>query len=73
MGGEAGRAPSGGLRSSACSRTGWVRHHHHHYLDNDGLVEVIIGTRFHVVAVAIIVITSCYNKVHTCHVVNKLP
>ena len=32
MGGEAGRAPSGGLRSCACSRTGWGRHHHHHYL-----------------------------------------
>ena len=30
MGGEAGRAPSGGLRSCACSRTGWGRHHHHH-------------------------------------------
>ena len=30
MGGEAGRAPSGGLRSCACSRTGWSRHHHHH-------------------------------------------
>ena len=28
-GGEAGRAPSGGLRSCACSRTGWGRHHHH--------------------------------------------
>ena len=28
MGGEAGRAPSGGLRSCACSRTGWGRHHH---------------------------------------------
>ena len=31
MGGEAGRAPSGGLRSCACSRTGWGRHHHHHH------------------------------------------
>ena len=30
MGGEAGRAPSGGLRSCACSRTGWGRHYHHH-------------------------------------------
>ena len=29
MGGDAGRAPSGGLRSCACSRTGWGRHHHH--------------------------------------------
>ena len=29
MGGEAGRAPSGGLRSCACSCTGWGRHHHH--------------------------------------------
>ena len=29
VGGEAGRAPSGGLRSCACSRTGWGRHHHH--------------------------------------------
>ena len=28
MGGEAGRATSGGLRSCACSRTGWGRHHH---------------------------------------------
>ena len=28
MGGEAGRAPSGGLRFCACSRTGWGRHHH---------------------------------------------
>ena len=28
VGGEAGRAPSGGLRSCACSRTGWGRHHH---------------------------------------------
>ena len=27
-GGEDGRAPSGGLRSCACSRTGWGRHHH---------------------------------------------
>ena len=36
MGGEAGRAPSGGLRSCACSRTGWGRHHHHH---GDGSVE----------------------------------
>ena len=36
MGGEAGRAPSGGLRSCACSRTGWGRHHHHHHdCDND--------------------------------------
>ena len=36
MGGEAGRAPSGGLRSCACSRTGWGRHHHHHsYHDGD--------------------------------------
>ena len=32
MGGEAGRAPSGGLRSCACSRTGWGRHHHHNVL-----------------------------------------
>ena len=32
MGGEAGRAPSGGLRSCACSRSGWGRHHHHHQL-----------------------------------------
>ena len=31
MGGEAWRAPSGGLRSCACSRTGWGRHHHHHH------------------------------------------
>ena len=30
VGGEAGRAPSGGLRSCACSPTGWGRHHHHH-------------------------------------------
>ena len=29
-GGEAGRALNGGLRSYACSRTGWGRHHHHH-------------------------------------------
>ena len=35
MGGEAGRAPSGGLRSCACSRTGWGRHHHHQILDLD--------------------------------------
>ena len=28
---EAGRAPSRGLRSCACSRTGWVPHHHHHH------------------------------------------
>ena len=35
MGGEAGRAPSGGLRSCACSRTGWGRHHHHHDLPNN--------------------------------------
>ena len=35
MGGEARRAPSGGLRSCACSRTGWGRHHHHHQ-DDDG-------------------------------------
>ena len=35
MGGEAGRAPSGGLRSCACSRTGWGRHHHHHGGDWD--------------------------------------
>ena len=35
MGGEAGRAPSGGLRSCACSRTGWGRHHHHHHRDGD--------------------------------------
>ena len=34
MGGEAGRAPSGGLRSCACSRTGWGRHHHHHHDTN---------------------------------------
>ena len=33
MGGEAGRTPSGGLRSCACSRTGWGRHHHHHHYD----------------------------------------
>ena len=33
MGGEAGRTPSGGLRSCACSRTGWGRHHHHHEID----------------------------------------
>ena len=32
MGGEAGRAPNGGLRSCACSRTGWGRHHHHHHV-----------------------------------------
>ena len=31
MGGEAGRAQSVGLRSCACSRTGWGRHHHHHH------------------------------------------
>ena len=31
VGGEAGRAPSGGMRSCACSRTGWGRHHHHHH------------------------------------------
>ena len=38
MGGEAGRAPSGGLRSCACSRTGWGRHHHHDagYDEEDG-------------------------------------
>ena len=35
MGGEAGRAPSGGLRSCACSRTGWGRHHHHHQSFDD--------------------------------------
>ena len=35
MGGEAGRAPSGGLRSCACSRTGWGRHHHHRDVDGD--------------------------------------
>ena len=35
MGGEAGRAPSGGLRSCACSRTGWGRHHHHHHSESD--------------------------------------
>ena len=35
MGGEAGWAPSGGLRSCACSRTGWGRHHHHDYNDYD--------------------------------------
>ena len=35
MGGEAGRAPSGGLRSCACSRTGWGRHHHHHHHGDD--------------------------------------
>ena len=33
MGEEAGRAPSGGLRSCACSRTGWGRHHHHQLAD----------------------------------------
>ena len=32
MGGEAGRALSGGLRSCACSRTGLGRHHHHHHV-----------------------------------------
>ena len=35
MGGEAGRAPRGGLRSCACSRTGWGRHHHHHEIAVD--------------------------------------
>ena len=35
MGGEAWRAPSGGLRSCACSRTGWGRHHHHYGDDNN--------------------------------------
>ena len=35
MGGEAGRAPSGGLRSCACSRTGWGRHHHHYDSDDN--------------------------------------
>ena len=32
--GEAWRAPSRGLRSCACSRTGWGRHHHHHRRSN---------------------------------------
>ena len=31
VGVEVGRAPTGGLRSCACSRTGWGRHHHHHH------------------------------------------
>ena len=39
MGGEAGRAPSGGLRSCACSRTGWGRHHHHNN-DVDGSDDI---------------------------------
>ena len=34
VGGEAGWAPSGGLRSCACSRTGWGRHHNHHHTDS---------------------------------------
>ena len=32
--GGAGRAPSGGLRSCACSRTGWGRHHHHQTIEH---------------------------------------
>ena len=40
MGGEAGWAPSGGLRSCACSRTGWGRHHHHR--SNDLVVVVVV-------------------------------
>ena len=35
VGGEAWRAPSGGLRSCVCSRTGWGRHHHNSNEDND--------------------------------------
>ena len=35
MEGEAGRAPSGGLRSCVCSRMGWGRHHHHHDDDEE--------------------------------------
>ena len=38
MGGEAGRAPSGGLRSCACSRSGWGRHHHHQ-VDGDRTMD----------------------------------
>ena len=41
MGGEAGRAPSGGLRSCACSRTGWGRHHHHHVKGGCGAVRSV--------------------------------
>ena len=41
MGEEAGWAPSGGLRSCACSRTGWGRHHHHHGgADDDYVVDI---------------------------------
>ena len=40
MGGEAGRAPSGGLRSYVCSRTGWGRHHHH-----DGINATKMATK----------------------------
>ena len=39
MGGEAWRAPSGGLRSCACSRTGWGRHHHQEAWCDDDKAE----------------------------------
>ena len=29
-----GKKLGGGLRSCACSRTGWGRHHHHHKVDS---------------------------------------
>ena len=42
MGGEAGRAPSGGLRSCACSRTGWGRHPHPHQCMVDAAGECMV-------------------------------
>ena len=44
MGGAAGRAPSGGLRSCACSRTGWGRHHHHHDYDSDDNDDEVLAS-----------------------------
>ena len=62
MGGEAGRAPSGGLRSCACSRTGWGRHHHNVYLYDIYVDSDHFGTSYFVSKLKPYVIKDVYCR-----------
>ena len=65
MGGEAGRAPSGGLRSCACSRSGWGRHHHHHHEVQFNLQDMYLyfmqANRSQYVYLCILQVTSLWS------------
>ena len=67
MGGEAGRAPSGGLRSCACSRIGWGRHHHHQNKDalNDHLQAELESTPKHEMEIVMGDVNAKVSNVNT--------